>query len=139
MIAALALLLGCQLLGEILVRGLALPLPGPVAGLALLFAWLVWRGRGDAPEGAVPPDLARVGDGLLANLSLLFVPAAVGVVKYLRVLWTAAIPIAITVAASTLLTLLVTALTFRLVSRLVGASGSPRVEEAGAPDEDRSA
>ena len=41
MIAAITGLLFCQLLGEVLVRALLLPLPGPVAGLGLLFGYLV--------------------------------------------------------------------------------------------------
>ena len=37
MLAALATLLVCQLAGEVIVRALSLPLPGPVLGMALLF------------------------------------------------------------------------------------------------------
>jgi holin-like protein len=44
MIVSLTLLLLCQLVGEILARGLALPLPGPVIGMALLLVVLVLRG-----------------------------------------------------------------------------------------------
>ena len=45
MIGALTLLLLFQLAGEILAHELALPLPGPVIGMALLFATLALRGR----------------------------------------------------------------------------------------------
>ncbi len=119
MIAAIAGLLTCQLVGEILVRALALPLPGPVAGLGLLLAFLAWRGRGctDRAE-AIPRELGRVGDTLLRNLSLLFIPASVGVVQYLGLLKRYAGPIALAIFVSTLATLIVTAVTFRLVSRL---------------------
>jgi hypothetical protein len=41
MIEAFALLLSCQLAGEILSHGFALPMPGPVVGLLILFAGLV--------------------------------------------------------------------------------------------------
>jgi holin-like protein len=41
MIEAFALLLLCQLAGEILSLGLGLPMPGPVIGLLLLFAGLI--------------------------------------------------------------------------------------------------
>jgi holin-like protein len=116
MIAALAGLLVCQLLGEVLVRVLALPFPGPVAGLGLMFVFLVWHGRGHG--AAVPVELGRVADALLRNLSLLFIPAAVGVVQYVGLLRQYALPIAIAVIVSTTVTLVVTALTFRLVSRL---------------------
>jgi putative effector of murein hydrolase LrgA (UPF0299 family) len=36
MIANLSLILLCQLAGEVIVRGVALPMPGPVVGLVLL-------------------------------------------------------------------------------------------------------
>ena len=119
MIPALAGLLACQLAGEILVRALMLPLPGPVAGLGLLFGFLLWRGRSRSdPVEAIPPDLGKVCDALLKNLSLLFIPAAVGVVQYLDLLRRYAGAIALTIAASTLLALILTAATFRLASRL---------------------
>src|SRR5712691_11497871 len=88
MIASLGLILLCQLTGEVIVRGLGLPMPGPVIGLMLLLLLLLMRDRfailkhgplqGDGVEGA--------SRGLLANLSLLFVPAGVGVVQKLDVL-----------------------------------------------------
>ena len=43
MIPALATLLACQLLGEVVVRWASLPVPGPVVGLALLLAALALR------------------------------------------------------------------------------------------------
>ncbi len=119
MIAGLAALLGCQLAGEVLVRAFALPLPGPVAGLALLFVALVVRGgRAGLAEPRVPEALGNVSDALLRNLSLLFIPASVGVIKYLDVLRDKAVPILLAIAVSTTLALVVTALTFRFVSRL---------------------
>ncbi len=122
MIAALAALLGCQLAGEVLVRAFALPVPGPVAGLGLLFAALVARGRraglAAIKPGDVPIELGHVCDALLRNLSLLFIPASVGVIKYLDVLRDQAVPILLAIVLSTMLALIVTAVTFRLVSRL---------------------
>jgi hypothetical protein len=44
MIAALTLLLVFQLVGEVIARALALPIPGPVIGMALLFLALLVRG-----------------------------------------------------------------------------------------------
>lgn len=123
MIAALAALLGCQLAGEVFVRAFALPLPGPVAGLGLLFTALVLRGRLTIPaegrsSGDVPAALGSVSDALLRNLSLLFIPASVGVIKYLDVLREHAVAILLAIAVSTTLALVVTAVTFRFVSRL---------------------
>jgi hypothetical protein len=62
MIAGLATLLCCQLIGEALARWLALPVPGPVIGMALLFLALLLRGG----QYAVPPD--RLGVATLAAL-----------------------------------------------------------------------
>ena len=130
MIAALAALLGCQLAGEVFVRAFALPLPGPVAGLGLLFAALAISGRRGGPATTqVPVEVGRVADGLLGNLSLLFIPAAVGVVKYLDLLRAEAVPILLTIAVSTTLTLVVTALTFRFVSRLHAFRHEPLAQE----------
>ena len=67
------ILLVCQLLGELIARAAALPVPGPVLGLAFLLAALLARGGPD-------DSLAGVANGLLQHLSLLFVPAAVGLV-----------------------------------------------------------
>ncbi len=76
MLTALTALLVCQLGGEVVARALALPVPGPVLGMVLLFIALVIRGR-------VPVALDQVSGTLLRHLSLLFVPAGVGVIAHL--------------------------------------------------------
>jgi putative effector of murein hydrolase LrgA (UPF0299 family) len=78
MIPALTLLLACQLVGEALARLFALPVPGPVIGMALLFLGL--RLRPAAALDGTP--LATVAGVLLAHLSLLFVPAGTGIVRF---------------------------------------------------------
>ena len=45
MIASLSLILLRQLAGEVIVRGLGLPMPGPVVGLLLLMLLLLARDR----------------------------------------------------------------------------------------------
>jgi holin-like protein len=121
MIASLSLILLCQLAGEVFVRGLVLPMPGPVVGLLLLLLLLFARDRfamlargplqGDGVEGA--------SRGLLANLSLLFVPAGVGVVQKLDLVAAHGIAIVAVLAISVTVTLLVTVATFLLASRLL--------------------
>jgi holin-like protein len=59
------------------------------------------------------------GKGLLSHLSLLFVPAGVGVVQELDLLASHGIAIILVLALSVVITLLATVLTFRLVSRLL--------------------
>ncbi len=103
MLDALTLILCCQLAGELLVTATGLPIPGPVGGMALLFAGLVIR-------GGLPGDLATVADALLGNLSLLFVPAGVGVMLHLGLLEAEIVPISVALIVSTLITIAVTAL-----------------------------
>jgi holin-like protein len=45
MIASLSVILLCQPAGEVIVRGLSLPMPGPVAGLLFLRLLLLARDR----------------------------------------------------------------------------------------------
>ena len=117
MIRAFTVLLICQLAGETAVRALTLPLPGPFVGMGLLFCWLLWRPRRSNPSDAPPEALGAVADGLLRNLSVLFVPAAVGVVQHLDLLRAEAAPIIAAVIGSTLLTIAVTAWVFQLAAR----------------------
>lgn len=103
MLQALTAIFVCQLVGEAISVATGLPLPGPVIGMALLFAALLIRGN-------VPKNLGAVGDGLLANLSLLFVPAGAGIMVHLARLESEALPIGVTLILSTLLTITVTAI-----------------------------
>ncbi|ACA16337.1 LrgA family protein [Methylobacterium sp. 4-46] len=122
MIVSLSLLLLCQLFGEILARGLALPLPGPVIGMALLLGAMALRDRhpGGLPKPLVDGTLESTSKGLLGNLSLLFVPAGVGVVGRLDVLRAQGPALAVTLVVSTLAALVATAVTFAWISRRVG-------------------
>jgi holin-like protein len=115
MLAALTVLLVCQLVGEITVVALRLPVPGPVVGMALLFAALIVR-------GAVADQLRDTANGLLRHLSLLFVPAGVGVMAHLGRLTEEWLPITVSLVFSTLLTIAVTAIVMRalLARRLKG-------------------
>lgn len=107
MIIGLLTLLSYQLVGEILVRAVNLPVPGPVLGMLLLFVTLLWR-------GGAPRDVTEVSSGLLAHLSLLFVPAGVGIVRYLPLLRAEGLTLGAVLALSTLLTLAVTGAVFYL-------------------------
>ncbi|MGO8910027.1 MAG: CidA/LrgA family protein [Bradyrhizobium sp.] len=127
MIASLSLILLCQLAGEVFVRGLGLPMPGPVIGLMLLLVLLLARDRFAAlARGPLQGDgVENASRGLLANLSLLFVPAGVGVVQKLDLVAEHGIAFLGVLAISVMVTLLVTVATFLLASRLMarGRSG----------------
>ncbi len=128
MIASLSLILLCQLAGEVIVRGLSLPMPGPVVGLLLLLLLLLARDRfGVLARGPLQQDgVENASRGLLAHLSLLFVPAGVGVMQKLDVVADHGIAIAAVLAISVALTLLVTVATFLVASRLLARGRSAR-------------
>lgn len=110
MIAAVALLLLCQLCGEIINRTTGLPLPGAIVGLFLLLVWLCLRPR-------ERPALTAVSGWLLAHLSIMFVPAAVGLIQQGAILKRYGAVMGLAAAVSTILTLLVTVGVFRWVAR----------------------
>lgn len=110
MIPYLTLFLVCQLAGEVLVRLGGVPVPGPLVGMAGLFAGLLIRGR-------APPKLDEASDGLLRHLSLLFVPAGVGVVVHLKTLSKALVPIAGATLIGTLVAMAVTGLLMQRLGR----------------------
>jgi len=110
MLEYLTLILACQLLGEFAVSAAGIPIPGPVVGMVLLFLFLLAR-------GSVPEQLANVSSGLLNNLSLMFVPAGVGVMVHFKVLGSDALPISVALVISTLLTIAVTALLMSYLNR----------------------
>lgn len=114
MILALTLLLSFQLAGEAAARALGLTLPGPVLGMVFLLAAMV----------ALPRLAGLVRDaahGLLAHLSLLFVPAGVGIVGHLDRLGAQGLPILLAILVSTVLAIAVGALVFAAVVRLTGS------------------
>src|ERR1700682_543227 len=121
MIASLSLILLCQLVGEVIVRGLVLPMPGPVLGLLLLLLLLLLRDRfAILARGPLQGDsVESASRGLLANLSLLFVPAGVGVVQKLDLIAEHGFAVAAVLAVSVVITLLVTVATFLAASRLL--------------------
>jgi holin-like protein len=100
MLRGFAVLLLFQLVGEILTRALALPVPGPVVGMALLLVALELR--------PVSDELRATSSGLLAHLSFLFVPAGVGVMRHASRLASEWPAVAVSLVASTAATLVVT-------------------------------
>ncbi len=100
MVEWITVLIVCQLAGEAFVAFTHVPIPGPVCGMALLFAGLVWNGR-------VPDDLGKTADGLLSNLSLLFVPAGAGVMLHFKLLAGDWLPLGAALIVNTLLTIAV--------------------------------
>ncbi len=113
MVPALVIILGFQLTGEVVSRGLALTVPGPVLGMVALVLACALRPR--------LADLLRpVTQVLLSHLSLLFVPAGVGVIAHLDKLREYGLGVAVAIAVSTLLAIAAGAWAFVLVARWTG-------------------
>lgn len=113
LVPALVLILGCQLTGEVIARASGLPLPGPVLGMILLVIALALS---DPLRAAVRP----VAQAILAHLSLLFVPAGVGVVAHLGLFAAQGMVLALALVVSTVAAIIVGALTFTVVARIMG-------------------
>ncbi|GAA4501723.1 CidA/LrgA family protein [Gluconacetobacter tumulicola] len=103
------ILVGCQLLGELLRATFQLPIPGPVIGMFLLALALGLRARRTGND-STPAPLKPAAEGLIANMGLLFVPAGVGIIAEAGVIRKEWLPILVAVAGSTILSLIVTAL-----------------------------
>lgn len=118
MLNAITALLLFQLIGETIARLSGLPLPGPVIGMALLFLTLTLRGD-------LPDNLRTTASGLLQHLSLLFVPAGVGVVLYLSLIADQWAAISVSLLVSTVATIAVSALVMLGFERLSGRRNKP--------------
>jgi putative effector of murein hydrolase LrgA (UPF0299 family) len=106
MLLTFTILLVCQCLGEVIAFALHLPVPGPVIGMLILFCALVVR-------PTLLDKIQSTGDALLQHLSLLFVPAGVGIFVTAGSLHGQWLAIVGAVIGSTLATLAVTALVMR--------------------------
>jgi len=112
-LAGFTWLLVFQCAGEALVRLAGWPIPGPVAGMALLFAALLLRKQ-------APDAMTVAAGGLGQHLSLLFVPAGVGVMMYIGQVTDEWLPILAAVVVSTVLAIAATALTFAWLAQRQG-------------------
>jgi holin-like protein len=110
MLRALATLLLFQCFGEGLSMGLHVPVPGPVIGLLLLFGYLLMR---PAAVDSIEPTALE----LLRHLSLLFVPAGVGIMAAAGQVRGEGMAIAVALVVSTTLAIAVTALVTRALMR----------------------
>jgi holin-like protein len=103
-------LLACQVIGELLHAVTGLPLSGPIIGMVLLLCvMLLRRGPSAALRGSA--------ETLLGYLSLLFVPAAVGIMPYLSLLRTQWLPIMVALLVSSVLGMASAALIVQALNR----------------------
>lgn len=119
-----AWLLVLQAAGEMLSRGLGLPFPGPVVGMLLLFLAL--------GSARVREPVAACAGFLLAHLSLLFVPIAVGVMAYLPLISRYGLRLAFVLVLSTWIGVAVSAKLFTWLRADAGAADA--FDPVDAPD-----
>ena len=112
MLNAIALLLACQLAGEIICQYFTIAVPGPVVGMVLMVAIFHFL---PATRGA----LHETSNGILRHLSLLFVPAGVGVMLHAATVLDEWLAILVSLLLGTAVTLIVTALTIKFAARLI--------------------
>jgi holin-like protein len=110
MLEAIALLLALQTIGEVLSYALGLPIPGPVIGMVMLLVLL-------AARPSLGARLKATTTTLLQHLSLLFVPAGVGVMVHWQRLSSEGAAIVVAIVVSTVLAIAATALTVRALLR----------------------
>lgn len=108
MLNALAILLVFQLAGEVLVQWLALPVPGPLVGMLMLFAVMLAR-------SSLPDALRATTNAILQHLMLLFIPAVTGVIVYFDRVGGEWLPFVVAGVGGAAITMAVTAVTFRLM------------------------
>ena len=116
-------LLAAQAAGEAVRAATGLPLSGPIIGMALLLAVLSAR-------GGPSQELRSSANSLLGYLSLLFVPAAVGIMPYLPLLRSQWLPIAVALTASSVMAMASAAL---IMQRMNGRHATARPPLAAEP------
>ena len=102
-VQSFAVLLAFQCLGELIAYVTRVPIPGPVIGMVLFLCLL-------SASPALAQRVESVSRGLLNHLSLLFVPAGVGVMVLADAMKGQLIAIAVAIVASTILSIAVGAL-----------------------------
>ncbi len=103
MVAGFLVLLCCQLLGELIVYGLNIPVPGAVVGMVLLLIGLMLRGE-------VASGLRTSSEGLLSILPMMLVPAGVGLMVHFELIAAGWVAILSALVMSTFVTLLIVTL-----------------------------
>jgi holin-like protein len=119
---ALALIIALQVLGTMIVGVLDVPVPGPVLGMMLFLIGLWLYGR-------VPSELDKVTRFFLANLSLLFVPAAVGIIRHLDLVTPYMAQLLFTLFISLITGFIVTACAFAFLARKLSPASDEELQK----------
>ena len=109
MLSSIAIILGYQVVGELISRLSGLPVPGPVIGMVLMLLSFLVK---DNLINRVRPSAGV----LLANLSL-FVPAGVGIMRHGQRFLNEGVAIMIALVVSTVIAMIVTAYVIILMQK----------------------
>jgi|TARA_B110000211_G_scaffold164245_1_gene185432 holin-like protein len=118
----LTLLLIYQLIGEGLSLFFTLSVPGPVIGMSLLFLSLLvfYKIKNNNAEKQPQNDaLSNSAAAILNHLSLLFIPAGVGLIVHIDRLEDQWLPIIAAIVLGSIITMAVTAGVMMLLNRLL--------------------
>ena len=97
----IGIVLGITMVGEILYRVLPLPVPAGVYGLFIMLAALM--------SGAVKLESVEgTGNFLMDTMTMMFIPATVGIVECIAEIKAVLIPFLVIIAVSTVLVMIVT-------------------------------
>ncbi|XVJ68467.1 MAG: CidA/LrgA family protein [Rhizobacter sp.] len=110
MLKGLSVIILLQLFGELIVSELNLPIPGAILGLIFFLIALFALGR-------VPKDCESTSDALLGNLSILFIPAGVGIMAIWSDFSSGGIAIIFVIIISNFFAIGATAITMDYMSR----------------------
>ena len=117
-INGLTLLLVYQLLGEVLSRLLQIPIPGPVLGMLLLFLTLFFFTK-------TKRTVSGSSNAILSHLSLLFIPAGVGLMTHFSRLEQVWVPISIALFFGAIISFVATAWLMQLTICLMNKKVAP--------------
>ena len=110
-----------QLLGEVSTRLMNVSIPGPVAGLFYLLVFLLIYKK---LKKVTPDSLEQSSLILLNHLSLLFIPAGVGVMVHFQRIQEEWIPIVIALFFGVLISITTTALSMKFIMRLLNKNSN---------------
>ncbi len=123
----LAILVGFEMMGEVVSHLMPVKAPGAVIGMVLLTAVLVLgdaRPKSQDLERLAPTALDRVADAMIGNMGLMFIPAGVGIVAQLGLVSANLVSLTTAVIVSTVAGLVATGAVFvRVMGSRAGGEG----------------
>lgn len=109
-IKQMAIILGCLAFGEFVVYVTGMKLPASIIGLLTLFGLLQFK-------VLKVHHVSKVGDFLLQNMGIFFVPPCVAMLNYFDILSANFLPIVVSTIVSTLLVVVITGFTHQIIRK----------------------